>query len=41
MVEKITLEEAIKLICDHAYVCDETEVLAVEKAGGYLLAEDV
>lgn len=41
MLEKITLEEAVKLIYDHAHPCDETEIIEVAKAGGYLLAEDI
>lgn len=41
MLEKIALEEAVKLICDHAHRCEKIEELAVERAGGYLLAEDV
>lgn len=41
MLERITLEEAVKLICDHAHVCDEVQTIEVEKAGGYLLAEDI
>lgn len=41
MVEKITLEEAVQLICGHAHKCEKIEEIAVEKAGGYLLAEDI
>lgn len=41
MVEKITLEEAVGLICGHAHKCEKIEEIAVEKAGGYLLAEDI
>lgn len=41
MLERITLEEAVKLICEHAHKCTETEVVEVKKAGGFLLAEDI
>lgn len=41
MLEKITLEKAVELICERAKKCEETEKIAVEKAGGYILAEDV
>lgn len=41
MLEKITLEKAVELICERAKKCEETEKIAVEQAGGYILAEDV
>ncbi len=41
MLERIALEEAVKLICEHAHLCEDVEIIAVEKAGGYLLAEDI
>ncbi len=41
MLEKITLEEAVALICGHAAKCEKTEEIEVRKANGYILAEDV
>lgn len=41
MLEKIALEEAVKLICEHAHKCEKEELVQVEKAGGFLLAEDI
>lgn len=41
MVEKITLEEAVSLICGEAQKCETIEEIAVERAGGYILAEDI
>ena len=41
MLERITLEEAVNLICEHAQKCTETEVIEVKNAGGFLLAEDI
>ncbi|MBQ8857682.1 MAG: molybdopterin molybdotransferase MoeA [Lachnospiraceae bacterium] len=41
MVEKITLEEAVSLICGEAHKCEKVEEIAVERAGGYILAEDI
>lgn len=41
MLEKIKLEDAVKLICDHAHICKEVETVSVKNAGGYILAEDI
>ncbi len=41
MLEKVTLEEAVTLICERAAKCEKTEELAVEKANGYILAENI
>lgn len=41
MLERITLEEAVSLICAEAHRCEVVKDVAVEKAGGYCLAEDV
>lgn len=41
MLEGITLEQAVTLICQEAHSCDRTKELPVAEAGGYLLAEDV
>mgnify|MGYP003290542839 CR=1 FL=1 len=41
MLEKIALEEAVKLICEHAHKCEKTEIMDVKKAGGFLLGEDI
>lgn len=41
MLERIKLEEAIELICGEAKRCLETECVAVEDAGGRMLAEDI
>ena len=41
MLEKIKLEDAVKLICDHAQICKEVETVSVKNAGGYILAEDI
>ena len=41
MLEKITLEEAVSLICAEAHKCEQIEEIAVRDAGGYCLAEDI
>ncbi len=41
MLERVTLEEAVSLICSKASKIKRTEEIAVEQAGGYILAEDV
>lgn len=41
MLERIALEDAVKLICEHAHKCEETEIIEVKKAGGFLLGEDI
>lgn len=41
MLERIALEEAVKLICEHAHLCEGVDTISVEKAGGHLLAEDI
>lgn len=41
MLEKIKLEDAVKLICDHAQICKTVETVSVKNAGGYILAEDI
>lgn len=41
MLEGITLEQAVALICDEAHVCKNIIEIPVEEANGYLLAEDL
>lgn len=41
MLERITLEEAVSLICAEAHGCEKTERIDVRNAGGYCLAEDI
>lgn len=41
MLEQITLEKAVSLICEHAHTCEQTEEKMVKDANGCILAEDV
>ena len=41
MLEKITLEEAVALICDRAQKCEKIVEISVKDASGFVLAEDL